>query len=135
MDHKNYRQYANHREMVKPVDESITIGESITIDESIPIEEVLQEVFENPTEETVSALEEVIEETTEEKVIEQFGFVSGCSKLNIRKAPNVNADIECIVNEGSELKIDESKSIEGWFKVCAANGIDGYCMSKFVEIK
>ena len=129
MDHKNYRQYANHREMVKPVDESISI------DESMPIEEVIEEVIENPTEETVSALEEVIEETTEEKVIEQFGFVSGCSKLNIRKAPNVNADIECIVNEGSELKIDKSKSIEGWFNICTANGVEGYCMSKFVEIK
>ena len=123
MDHKNYRQYANHREMIKPVDESM------------PIEEVIEEVIENPTEETVSALEEAIEETTEEKVIEQFGFVSGCSKLNIRKAPNVNADIECIVNEGSELKIGKSKSIEGWFNICTANGVEGYCMSKFVEIK
>ena len=119
MDHKNYRQYANQRETVKPVDESM------------PIEEVI----ENPTEETVSALEEVIEETTEETVIELFGFVSGCLKLNIRKAPNANADIECVVNEGSELKIDKSKSIEGWFNICTANGIEGYCMSKFVEIK
>ena len=123
MDHKNYRQYVNQRETVKPVDESM------------PIEEVIEEVIENPTEETVSALEEVIEETTEETVIEQFGFVSGCSKLNIRKAPNVNADIECVVNEGSELKIDKSKSIEGWFNICTANGAEGYCMSKFVEIK
>ena len=123
MDHKNYRQYANQRETVKPVDESM------------PIEEVIEEVIENPTEETVSALEEVIEETTEETVIELFGFVSGCSKLNIRKAPNVNADIECVVNEGSELKIDKSKSIDGWFNICTANGVEGYCMSKFVEIK
>ena len=123
MDHKNYRQYANRRETVKPVDESM------------PIEDAIEEVIENPTEETVATLEEVIEETTEETVMEQFGFVSGCSKLNIRKAPNVNADIECVVNEGSELKIDKSKSIEGWFNICTANGVEGYCMSKFVEIK
>ena len=123
MDRKNYRQYANQRETVKPVDESM------------PIEDAIEEVIENPTEETVATLEEVIEETTEETVMEQFGFVSGCSKLNIRKAPNVNADIECVVNEGSELKIDKSKSIEGWFNICTANGVEGYCMSKFVEIK
>ncbi len=123
MDHKNYRQYANQRETVKPVDESMTI------------EEAIEEVVENPTEETVATLEEVIEETTEETVIELFGFVSGCSKLNIRKAPNLNAGIECVVNEGSELKIDKSKSIEGWFNICTANGVEGYCMSKFVEIK
>ena len=123
MDRKNYRQYANQRETVKPVDESM------------PIENAIEEVIENPTEETIATLEEVIEETTEETVMEQFGFVSGCSKLNIRKAPNVNADIECVVNEGSELKIDKSKSIEGWFNICTANGVEGYCMSKFVEIK
>ena len=123
MDHKNYRQYANQRETVKPVDESM------------PIEDAIEEVIENPTEETVATLEEVIEETTEETVMEQFGFVSGCSKLNIRKEPNVNANIECVVNEGSELKIDKSKSIEGWFNICTANGVEGYCMSKFVEIK
>ena len=123
MDHKNYRQYANQRETVKPVDESM------------PIEDAIEEVIENPTEETVTTLEEVIEETTEETVMEQFGFVSGCSKLNIRKEPNVNANIECVVNEGSELKIDKSKSIEGWFNICTANGVEGYCMSKFVEIK
>ena len=123
MDRKNYRQYANQRETVKPVDESM------------PIEDTIEEIIENPTEETVATLEEVIEETTEETVMEQFGFVSGCSKLNIRKAPNVNADIECVVNEGSELKIDKSKSIEGWFNICTANGVEGYCMSKFVEIK
>ena len=62
MDHKNYRQYANHRETVK------------SVDESMPIEETIEEVIENPTEETVATLEEVIEETTEETVIEMFGY-------------------------------------------------------------
>lgn len=131
MEHKNYRQYINQRETVKPVDESM------------PIEEAIEEVIENPTEETVETLEEVIEETVdksveetiEEYANEQFGKVTGCLKLNIRKEPNTDAYIECVINEGSELKIDKSKSIEGWFRVCAANGVEGYCMSKFVEIK
>ena len=80
-------------------------------------------------------IEEAIEEVVEEPVVETlYGIIKGCSKLNIRKKPNTSADVVCIVNEGTEVKIN-TDGVDGWYGVCTANGIEGYCMSKFVELK
>lgn len=62
------------------------------------------------------------------------GTVTGCSKLNVRTEPETIADILCILDAGSEMKIDMAKSTKDWFKVTTASGVDGYCMRKFVKI-
>ena len=62
------------------------------------------------------------------------GIVSGCSKLNVRTEPETIADIACIIDANSEVKIDMAKSNKDGFKVTTASGVDGYCMRKFVKI-
>lgn len=59
------------------------------------------------------------------------GIVTGCEKLNIRKAPKLDAPVVTVVNAGTELRIfDIEKATNGWYKVDK-----GYCMSKYVKIK
>lgn len=101
--------------------------------EKLKIEEAIEEVVEETKEDiSESAVEE---EVVEEPVVETlYGIIKGCSKLNIRKKPNTSADVVCIVNEGTEVKIN-TDGVNGWYGVCTANGIEGYCMSKFVELK
>lgn len=62
------------------------------------------------------------------------GVVFGCSKLNVRVEPETTADIACIIDANSEVKIDRANSTKDWFKVTTASGVDGYCMRKFVKI-
>ena len=59
------------------------------------------------------------------------GIVTGCDKLNIRKAPKSDAPVVTIVDAGTELKIfDPEKAINGWYKT-----EKGYCMKQYVKIK
>lgn len=93
----------------------------------------------NVDEPIVDAVEEVTTEVVEDKAEEPVkvnvckGIVAKCSKLNIRKKPNVKADVVTIVDVGSELSIDLDKSNDEWFKV-TVNSKEGYCMKKYVTI-
>ena len=61
------------------------------------------------------------------------GVVFNCSKLNVREKPEASADIVCVLDGGSEVEIDMSRSASDWYKVCTAAGVDGFCMRKFVK--
>lgn len=76
--------------------------------------------------------------TVKEEVInptEVIGFVSGCSKLNVRNEPNINAIVECVISALDEVEIDEAKSTNKFYKVCTESGVCGYCMKKYITIK
>lgn len=61
------------------------------------------------------------------------GTVAYCSKLNIRKEPSLNSEILCEVSTFSKLKILLDKSADDWFCVSMKNGIEGFCMKKYVS--
>ena len=63
------------------------------------------------------------------------GIVVDCEKLNIRNKPNMNGEIICVVAKGSIVVIYETESTDEWYKVCAENGAEGFCMRKFIEVK
>ena len=63
------------------------------------------------------------------------GIVVDCEKLNIRNKPNMNGEIICVVAKGSIVIIYETESTDEWYKVCAENGAEGFCMRKFIEVK
>ena len=82
------------------------------------------------------------EEVVEKKPVEKqeaaktvYGCVDGCSRLNIRKSPNVNATPLCIVDAGTKLTINEAKSTTDWYSVVTPSGVKGYCMRKFVVVE
>ena len=84
--------------------------------------------------EPVHAVDIIIEPVAAPAPKSVTGTVTGCSKLNVRTEPETIADILCILDAGSEMKIDMAKSNKDWFKITTASGIDGYCMRKFVKI-
>lgn len=72
-------------------------------------------------------------EQPKQELIQVIGHVN-VNRLNVRKEPNIKADIICEVTSGSELMIEETESTKEWFKVYTASGVEGYCMKKFVDI-
>lgn len=120
---RNYNQYAN-----KP--ESEQVKEEAVEKVIEPVEEAVEEVIE-PVEETV---EEAIEEVTEveEKPTEvAFGKVN-CSKLNVRKEPNINSVPLCIIEHGTRMEISEFNG--EWVKILTSDGVSGYCMREFIDL-
>ena len=80
--------------------------------------------------------EQIVEENAAvvEETVPTIGVVTGCSKLNVRKKPNINSDVIVVVNAGSELTIDVDKSHGEWYKVTDQNNNVGYCMKKYVKV-
>lgn len=78
--------------------------------------------------------EEVVENVTE--VVESktmFGTVFKCTKLNVRKKPDVKSSVLTTLSAGSEVTILEDSNKE-WYKVMCGN-ISGYCMKAYIAIK
>lgn len=61
------------------------------------------------------------------------GFVANCGKLNVRVAPNPDADVACVLNAQSEVVINVTESTDEWFSICTAAGMEGYCMRKYID--
>ena len=74
---------------------------------------------------------EIVEEVSEQEKPVQ-GFVSSCKKLNVRKRPNINSEVVCVIDDGTEVLAIKSDSTNEWFEVVAANGEKGYCMKKYI---
>lgn len=64
-----------------------------------------------------------------------IGVVTNCSRLNVRKEPDINSGVVCVINALSELMIEPEQSTEEWYRVCTESGAEGYCMRKFVSTK
>lgn len=79
---------------------------------------------------------EELEDTIQEQYIRNIrtGIVTNCSRLNIRKEPNVDSDIVCSVSNNTEVIIDEESSNDGFYKITTSAGIEGFCMKKYIEI-
>lgn len=120
----NYSQYSN-----KPKHENTKVTEELLN----PIAEVKMDNEPEVIKPVVTP--NIIKETVETKPLPETvsGMVVGCAKLNVRKEPNLFADIVCALNVQSEIEIDVEKSDKDWFYIYTATGIEGYCMRKFVE--
>lgn len=90
----------------------------------------------NP-EEVVEQKEEILEPTEETTNVVNYvkGVVSGCKMLNVRKESSKESDVITILNEDSEVQIDESETSDEFYKIVTPTGVEGYCMKKFIIIK
>ena len=84
-------------------------------------------------------VEDVVEEVAETAEVEVVkpvvsGVVANCSKLNVRVAPNTDADVVCVIDVSANVVINEAESIADFYKVCTATGAEGFCMKKFIKI-
>ena len=107
-------------------------------------EETVNEVEES-TNETEETTEEVTEEVTEPEVIvpsiennvennEVIGKISGFEKLYVRKEASKDSEPVGIITSETVLTIDEENSTEDFYKVTTNEGLEGYCVKKFVKI-
>lgn len=127
---KNYSKYSEKKkvnEVIELVDENKEVVESV---------EENNKLTENISEEPVVE-EAVVEETVEEPAVIEptIGFVDGCDKLNVRKESTKDSEVLCVLDKLSEVTINLSNSTEDFYKIMTSEGIEGYCMKKFITIK
>lgn len=86
-------------------------------------ENVAQEPVENVTQEPV------------EKEAPKVGVVDNCSRLNVRVAPRITADVRLIINKGEEVTLCEKQPKGEWFRVRTQDNTEGFCMKKYITIQ
>lgn len=101
---------------------------------------------------TKTTEEQIIEETTVEASVAEkkcedvlrveasevktsVGVVTGCTRLNIRKKPNVKAEVIKVINANDKITIFDDKSNKDWYCIHAGYKTEGFCMKKFITIK
>lgn len=112
----------------------ITTKPKKPVEEAVEVEAPAEEV--EFVDEPAATVEEV--EFTEPEAPQEpktIGIVTGCRLLNIRRRPDLEAEILCFVRCESEITIDTSESSTEWLKVRNSDGIEGYCMARYVYIK
>lgn len=111
--------------------------ENVNLEEIFPETEVIeadndQELIADPV---IEAEVEQAQENVEETVQPTVGFVDGCKCLRVREESNVDSKELCIINKLSEVVIDLDNSTDYFYKVKTSEGVEGYCMKKFITIK
>lgn len=133
LSNHNYSQYSNKKNKDSNAASSKPVMPRMPVEPVKPAPEVKMEpVITEPVKPTaIDLVQETVDTVTLPKTVE--GVVVDCVKLNIRTEPDIHADVACVLDVMSELKIDVSKSNNEWFKVSTATGVEGYCMRKFVD--
>ena len=62
-----------------------------------------------------------------------YGIVTGCSSLNVRKNPSMNSDIIEVIKLGDSVRFLNVPVEYLWFKVVTQKGNEGYCMSQYIR--
>lgn len=128
MSKHNYTQYSNKKNHNDEGKTTVKQEEFLIIDDLV--ETPVAEAIETPE---VKMVVETVETVTLPKTVS--GFVSNCAKLNVRVQPAADADVVCVLDNGTEIEINVNNSTDEWFSICTAAGIEGYCMRKFVNAK
>ena len=61
------------------------------------------------------------------------GVVSNCNKLNVRSEPSLAASVLCVLDGGDKVTVALNTAPAGWYHVTTAAGVNGWCMSKYVD--
>lgn len=126
---KNYSKFSQKKENVN-LEEIFPETEAVEADaEQEPIIDPVVEV------EAEQAQEIVEESQNTEEAVPTVGFVDNCECLRVRKESNVDSEELCIINKLSEVVIDLDNSTDYFYKVTTSEGVEGYCMKKFITIK
>ena len=127
MGKKDYTKYSEQSENNMIIDEII--------------DTVVDEVVDTVVDEVVDAVvDNVVVEPEVETTVEDIknAIVVGCVKLNVRKEPNKDSEVVCVIEEFHELTIDTVQSTNDFYKIYTSVNdvlVEGYCMKKFINIK
>lgn len=114
MSNHNYSMYSNNKKFNNPTEEVETVEDFVVETTDSPV-----------VEPTVEPVVETVETVT--------GVVIDCARLNVRVAPNANANVICTIASGAEVTINIEDSTDEWFSICTASGVDGYCMKRYIN--
>lgn len=121
MSNHNYSQYSNKKQEKPVVEEEVKV-------EAVVNTETVEETVQAPTptvEPEVAAEAESPETVT--------GIIVNCARLNVRKNPEFDADVLCVLDKDTEVEIDMAQSTSDFFRIVTASGVEGFCMRQFVE--
>ena len=86
-----------------------------------------------------AAAEPVVQPVEESpKKESKVGIVVNCEKLNLRRSPLKDSDGANVITEllpGVAVVINEDESTPNFYKVITEDGLEGYCMRQFIEVK
>ena len=63
-----------------------------------------------------------------------IGVVVGCDKLNVRKYADIKSDVVVVIAKDSEVEIFEDSSTDDFFSIVTSDGVNGYCMKKYISV-
>ena len=126
---KNYSKFSQKKENVNLEE---IFPETEAVEANTEQELIMDPVVEAEAEQA----QEIVEESQEvEEAVPTVGFVDNCECLRVRKESNVDSEELCIINKLSEVVIDLDNSTDYFYKVTTSEGVEGYCMKKFITIK
>lgn len=76
-------------------------------------------------------VEEVVAEEVAKPAMHTVGTVAGCKKLNVRLEPSSDSEVVGILNSGEKVEVD-GEAANGFYKICTAYGLEGYCMEQYL---
>lgn len=85
-----------------------------------------------------SKRQDVPELCTEAEAVDEphtdFGIVTNCLYLNVRKRPDINADVAVVIDALTQVVVDLDASTEDFYKVATSDGVEGFCMRKYIAL-
>ena len=126
---KNYSKFSQKKE-------NINLEEIFPETEAVEADAEQEPIMDPVVEAEAEQAQEIVEESQEvEEAVSTVGFVDNCECLRVRKESNVDSEELCIINKLSEVVIDLDNSTDYFYKVTTSEGVEGYCMKKFITIK
>ena len=126
---KNYSKFSQKKE-------SVNLEEIFPETEAVEADAEQEPIMAPVVEAEAEQAQEIVEESQEvEEAVPTVGFVDNCGCLRVRKESNVDSEELCIINKLSEVVIDLDNSTDYFYKVTTSEGVEGYCMKKFITIK
>ena len=126
---KNYSKFSQKKE-------NVNLEEIFPETEAVESDAEQEPIMDPVVEEEAEQAQEIVEESQEvEEAVPTVGFVDNCECLRVRKESNVDSEELCIINKLSEVVIDLDNSTDYFYKVTTSEGVEGYCMKKFITIK
>ena len=126
---KNYSKFSQKKE-------NVNLEEIFPETEAVESDAEQEPIMDPVVEEEAEQAQEIVEESQKvEEAVQTVGFVDNCECLRVRKESNVDSEELCIINKLSEVVIDLDNSTDYFYKVTTSEGVEGYCMKKFITIK
>lgn len=144
MSHKHHNN--NYTHYSKPQETAPVVEPEVKQDvEPEVVNAVIDEPVVTPTVDPVVVDEPVVTPTVDPEVVdpvvdpepentEFLGVVTDCVKLNVRKEPNMEADIVTTLLVGTEVMVDKAASTEEFYKITTETGVEGYCKKDYISI-